>query len=344
MLTPLLSDEQLTRLMMLLKGANRCVVCGHTSPDGDALGACLAWTDYLHKLDKTVTLVMPNHCPDYLKWLPGYFQVVHYSDKPTEVEKAFAEADLVCCIDFGEASRVNAMQAALENSPAKRLVIDHHTTPDPAFATAMLISKPEASSSSELVFRLLLQLGSWRSLTRATAACLYCGIMTDTGNLAWSADDPELYQIISMLLRKHINKARIYRNVYYSFSENRLRFTGYLMNEKLKTYHKCKAALFTITREEMERFHFIRGDAEGVVNMPLQIRGMRLSISLREDTENEVVRVSLRSVDDFPCDRMAAEFFNGGGHLNAAGGELPFPLEEAVLTAEKAIDAYKDLL
>ena len=71
---------------------------------------------------------------------------------------------------------------------------------------------------------------------------------------------------------------------------------------------------------------------------------MRLSISLREDTERDVVRVSLRSVDDFPCNRMAEEFFHGGGHLNASGGELPFPLSEAMLTAERAIKAYADLL
>ena len=150
--------------------------------------------------------------------------------------------------------------------------------------------------------------------------------------------------IIPRLLAKGIDKDRIYRHVYYNDSEHRLRFVGYVMNEKLQFYCGHRASLFTITREEMKRFNYLRGDAEGLVNMPLQVKGMKLSVSLREDTEKDVVRVSLRSVDDFPCNEMAARFFNGGGHLNASGGELPFPLSEAVKTVEAAIAAYEDRL
>lgn len=344
MIKNLLDDKQLTQLMMLLKGATRCVVCGHVSPDGDAMGSCLSWAEYLRKINIDTTVVMPTHCPDFLKWLPGANQVVYHHDKPAEVQALLDNADLVCCIDFAAASRVQGMQSMLESCKAKRLVIDHHTSPDESFATGMLISNPDASSASEMVFRLSLQLGGWRMMSRSGAACIYCGIMTDTGNFAWSANNPELFQIISMLMMKHIDRDHIYRNVYYSYSEDRLRFTSYILSNNLRTYENGRAALFTINREEMERFHYIRGDAEGLVNQPLQIRGMRLSISLREDTEREAIRVSLRSVDDFPCNKMAADFFNGGGHLNASGGELPFPMEEAVKTAERAIEAYRDLL
>lgn len=344
MITNLLSDKELTQLMMLLKGAQRCVVCGHVSPDGDAMGSCLAWAEYLRKLDKDVSVIMPTPCPDFLKWLPGANAVHYYSLKTVECQQLLKQADLVCCIDFGEAKRVQDMQATLEECKAPRLVIDHHESPSAEFATGMLVSKPSASSASEMVFRLILQLGGWRTMSRSGAACLYCGIMTDTGNFAWSSDDPELYQIVAMLMHKRIDKGRIYRNVYYSYSEDRLRFTAHVLANNLRTYPERHAALFTINREEMERFHYIRGDAEGLVNQPLQIRGMRLAISLREDTERDVIRVSLRSVDDFPCNKMAADFFNGGGHLNASGGELPFPMEEAIATAERAIEAYKDLL
>lgn len=344
MITNLLNDSQLAQLMSLLKGANRCVVCGHVGPDGDAMGACLAWADYLRRLDKEVNIVMPNHCPDFLKWLPGSNTIIYYSDRSAAVQKIFDAADLVCCLDFAEASRVQDMQSILESCTAKRLVIDHHTNPDQSLATGQLISHPKASSASEIVFRLILQLGGWRQMSRSIAACIYCGIMTDTGNLAWSSDDPELYQIIAMLMHKRIDKNRIYRNVYYSYTPHRMRFIGHILSNNLRTYHNDRASLFTINRQEMDRFEYIRGDAEGLVNMPLQIRGMRLAISLREDTEREIIRVSLRSVDDFPCHLMAQEFFNGGGHPNAAGGELPFPMEEAILTAESAIDKYSHLL
>ena len=169
-------------------------------------------------------------------------------------------------------------------------------------------------------------------------------MMTDTGGFTYGSNDPEIYTIISLLLQKGIDKDRIYRNVFNNYSPSRMRFLGYILYEKLTFHADNKASIFAITREELKRFNFIRGDAEGVVNFPLQVKGMKLSISLREDTERDVVRVSLRSVDDFPCNRMAEEFFNGGGHLNASGGELPFPMEEAIKTAERAIEAYKDML
>ena len=147
-----------------------------------------------------------------------------------------------------------------------------------------------------------------------------------------------------MLPNKGIDKDSIYRNVFDVYTTERLRLRGYVLYEKLQFLAGGKAAYFTLTREEMQRFRFIRGDAEGLVNMPLQVKGLRLRLSLREDTERDVVRVSLRSVDDFPCNRMAEEFFNGGGHLNASGGELPFPLSEAVRTVERAVEAYESLM
>ena len=147
------------------------------------------------------------------------------------------------------------------------------------------------------------------------------------------------------MLTKHINKDRIYRNVYHNFSESRLRLTGYVLHEKLVVDAKNHASYFTLTRDDMRRFHFIKGDAEGLVNMPLQIKGHKLSISLREDTErNNLVWVSMRSVDQFPCNQVAARFFNGGGHLNAAGGRLYCSMDEAVQVAKSAIAAFADEL
>ena len=200
------------------------------------------------------------------------------------------------------------------------------------------------SSTCEIVFRLLYQLGGYETMTANGAAALYCGMMTDTGGFTYASSNPEIYLIISLLLQKGIDKDKIYRNVYNNYSPSRLKLQGYILYEKLTFFADNHASLFTLTREELKRFRFIRGDAEGLVNIPLQVRGMRLSVSLREDTERDLIRVSLRSVDDFPCNKMAEEFFNGGGHLNASGGTLPFPMEEAVKTAERAIEAYKDLL
>ena len=170
-------------------------------------------------------------------------------------------------------------------------------------------------------------------------------MMTDTGGFTFASTRPEIYFIISQLLTKRIDKDRIYRNVYHNYSENRLRLMGFVMYEKLVYLPDYHASFYTISKDEQKRFNFIKGDAEGLVNIPQQIKGLKLSVSLREDTEKDnVIWVSLRSVDDFPCNEMAAQFYNGGGHLNASGGRLECTLDEAVDITHKAIEAFAEKL
>lgn len=340
---PLLNNTELFSLMRTLQNARKVVVIGHRGPDGDALGSSLGWAEYLKGLGKSVIVVMPNPFPDFLRWIPNSEKVVFYDHKRDYARHLIEGADLICMLDFNSLHRLQDMGDDVANSKADKLMIDHHLDPDRSCAQ-MLISHPEMSSTSELIFRLVYQLGGYENMTKQGASALYCGMMTDTGGFTYNSNDPEIYSIISKLLEKGIDKDKIYRNVFNTYSASRLRLQGYILYEKLKFYADTKASIFTLTRDEMQKFHFIRGDAEGLVNMPLQVKGMRLSISLREDTEKDVVRVSLRSVDDFPCNKMAEDFFHGGGHLNASGGELPFPLDDAVKTTERAIDAYKDLL
>ena len=340
---PLLNNTELFSLMRTLQNARKVVVIGHRGPDGDALGSSLGWAEYLKGLGKSVIVVMPNPFPDFLRWIPNSEKVVFYDHKRDYARHLIEGTDLICMLDFNSLHRLQDMGDDVANSKADKLMIDHHLDPDRSCAQ-MLISHPEMSSTSELIFRLVYQLGGYENMTKQGASALYCGMMTDTGGFTYNSNDPEIYSIISKLLEKGIDKDKIYRNVFNTYSASRLRLQGYILYEKLKFYADTKASIFTLTRDEMQKFHFIRGDAEGLVNMPLQVKGMRLSISLREDTEKDVVRVSLRSVDDFPCNKMAEDFFHGGGHLNASGGELPFPLDDAVKTTERAIDAYKDLL
>lgn len=343
MITPLLSDKELFSLAETIRQSSRIVICAHRGPDGDAVGSSLGWAEYLQQLGKQVQIVLPNPFPDFLRWLPNSHLIQFYARHEAEANKTINDADLIFCLDFNALSRLQDMQGAVGRSKADKVIIDHHLDPD-SNNIKQVISYPEMCSTSEIVFRLIHQLGGYERMTRQEATCIYTGMMTDTGGFTYNSNAPEIYEIISLLLGKGIDKDKIYRNVFNVYSVDRIRLMGYILNEKLEFYAQNKASMFTLTRSEMKRFHFIRGDAEGLVNMPLQVKGMRLSISLREDTERDVVRVSLRSVDDFPCNKMAEEFFNGGGHLNASGGELPFPLSEAVRTAERAIKAYEHLL
>ena len=339
----LLNEQELQALRTHIAQSRRILICAHRGPDGDAVGSSLGWAEYLRQQGKQVDIVMPTPFPDFLRWMPGSQDIRFYARHEAEAEPVIAQADLIFCLDFNGLQRLQEMQAPVAAAQAKRIIIDHHLDPDRSIA-AQVVSFPTRCSTSEIVCRLIIELGGWDALPQKAAVCLYTGMMTDTGGFTYNSNDPEIYEVISMLLTKGIDKDKIYRNVFNVYSEDRMRLTGYILYRKLRFYYNRHASIFALTREEMRRFHFIRGDAEGLVNMPLQVKGMRLSISLREDTERDVVRVSLRSVDDFPCNRMAEEFFHGGGHLNASGGELPFPLSEAMLTAERAIKAYADLL
>ena len=169
--------------------------------------------------------------------------------------------------------------------------------------------------------------------------------MTDTGGFTYNSTDPTIYFIISQLLTKGIDKDKIYRNVFNNSSLSAIRFRGYLMSEKLRVVEGLHASYYCVTRQDMKRFHFIKGDLEGLVNEPLRIKGHKFSISLREDTERDnLILVSLRSVDDFPCNKVSEQFFNGGGHLNASGGKLFCSMAEAEVVAQKAIKAFEALL
>lgn len=347
-LKPLLQGPQLFQLLNILKNAKKVVVLGHCRPDGDAIGSSIAWAEYLRNLGKQVSIVMPDPEADFLKWLPNSQYILHFSEdeQRANARNAIAAADLCCCLDFNHLKRLGdeALRDMVAKSKARRIMIDHHLEPD---ATGMdfVVSRPKASSTCELVFRLIHELGGYDGMSRSGACCLYCGLMTDTGSFAYNSNDPDLYLIVSLLMRKGIDKEKIYRNIYHCFSQNRLKFWGFLLNERL-TFHKSgKAAVIAYSCSDMETYRYKRGDAEGFVNEPLKVRGCRLSISLREDTlVPDKIHVSLRSVDDVPCNLISQRFFNGGGHLNASGGELHCSLPEAVKVAEEAIEAFKDVL
>lgn len=339
----ILTSDQVAQLSHLISDAKNIIITCHKSPDGDAIGSTLGWAEYLRSIGKEPTIIVPDQYPDFLSWIPNTEKIVRYDKHPEKCDMLFKIADLVFCLDYNTTSRVDEMEKALVSSTAPKVLIDHHLDPDvPAVLT---ISHPDLSSTCELVFRIVWQLDGFNRLSKQFAIPIYCGMMTDTGGFLYNSTRSEIYFIIGELLTKHIDKDKIYRNVYHNYSESRIRLMGFVMYEKLVYLPESHAAYYSLTRQEQKRFHFIKGDAEGLVNIPQQIKGLKLSISLREDTDKpNIVWVSLRSIDDFPCNKMAEEFFNGGGHLNASGGRINGTMEEAIATVNRAIEAYDTLL
>ncbi len=338
-----MTEGECSVLRSLIEEAETVVLCCHQNADGDAMGAMLGWASVLQTLGKEPLMVVPDQYPDYLQWLPNTEKIVRYDKRRDYVDTVLKIADLVFCLDFNTPSRTDAMADALCASPAKKVLMDHHPGPD--VDTVLCISHPEMSSTCELVFRVVWQLGLFDRLEKHFAVPIYCGMMTDTGGFTYNSNNPELFFIISQLLTKRINKDKIYRNVYHNYSEHRLRMVGHVLCNKLVVDGERHAAYYTLTHQDLKQFHFVKGDAEGLVNMPLQIKGLKLSISLREDSERDnVVWVSLRSVDNFPCNQVAEQFFNGGGHLNASGGRINGTIDDAVDAVKRALAAFEDML
>jgi len=344
MLEHILTNEEKERLHHLLAGADRVVVTCHVNPDGDAIGSTTALLQLLSRMGKEAVGLVPNPFPDNLKWMPRADELTVCAKAPEQALQWMESADLLFCLDYNGTSRVGeTMSAMLKACKAPKIMIDHHLDPEPF--CDLTISRPHMCSTCEVLLHVANEMGWTEEMTANEAASLYAGMMTDTGAFTYASSRPEIYECISLLLQKGIDKDKIYRDVYWTCSEGKLRLMGYMLYVKTEIMKKQHAALLTLTNQEYRRFPVKNGDTEGLVNMPLQIDGIKLSVFLREDTEVKgKIRVSTRSVDDFPCNEMAAEFFNGGGHKNAAGGSLTCGMEEAVEIVRRAIKKYEPLL
>ena len=342
MLTKVIAQAEVDHVEKWFERAEKIVIVSHVSPDGDAIGSSLGLYHFLTSQEKTVNVIVPNAFPEFLHWMPGAKEVIVYDKYKEYADKLINEADVLCCLDFNVLSRIDEMEEVVKNTPARKMMVDHHLYPGDF--CRITISHPEISSTSELVFRLICQLGNFSDITKEGAECIYTGMMTDTGGFTYNSNDREIYYIISELLSKGIDKDEIYRKVFNTHSEGRLRLMGYVLYDKMQVFTEFNSALIWLDASEQKRFQYKKGDTEGFVNIPLSIKDVRFSVFLREDTEKKMIKVSLRSVGTFPCNKVASEFFNGGGHLNASGGEFYGTMEEAINLFKQALVKYQDLL
>lgn len=341
MLNNIIDSNKVAQFQEFLNTYSTFAIVGHIGPDGDAVGSSLGLAHLLDQLGKKVTIITPNAFPEFLQWLPGSEKIIFFDENLETATKLLTEAEVVCMLDFNTQSRVgDLMEPVLRNVSGKKVMIDHHLHPEACCDITM--SYPKTPATSVLVFHLIEALGYYPNMTKEQAECLYTGMMTDTGSFTYNSNDKDLYQIISLLLDKGIDKDAIYRKVNNTYSENRLRLMGYVLTN-MKVYPQ-NAALLTLTDAEQEKYNFVKGDSEGFVNIPLSIKNVIFSCFLKEDKELNMIKISLRSVGAFPCNEVAKEFFNGGGHLNASGGEFFGTMEDAIARFEQALIKYEPLL
>ena len=341
-----ISPQEAVQLKKLFDDCRNVVILSHYSPDGDAIGSSLALWEYLVRKGKNATVIVPNYFPDFLKWMNGADRIILFERKKSLSYNLLRTADLVCVLDLNEPSRMGDElgQVVAGLRCCRKLLVDHHIDPDTRGFSAV-VSRPECSSTCELLYRLFVAIGAADLLPLHAAEDIYAGMYTDTGGFSFNSNDPDIFLIIAELLRRNIDKDRIVRNLNNYFTADRFRLMGYVLYEKLQVFPDLHASVFSLTRDELSRFNYLKGDMEGIVNMPLAIRGHRLSISLREDTERPVIWVSIRSYDDVSAQDMATRFFGGGGHFNAAGGRLEnMTMDQALERAKEAIEAFRDQL
>lgn len=336
----LIGQETIDRLSALIEKSRRIVITCHLSPDGDAMGSSLGLCRILRNLGKEVRVITPDTPPRYLMFLPGADQVMPFSRFETYANRAMADADLIFCLDYNDPKRVDLVAPGLLASKARKVMIDHHLGPD-SFPD-LTISHPEVSSTSALVFMVADRLGFDDKIDTEAAVAIYTGMMTDTGNFSYNSNDPRLYEIIARLIEKGIDKDEIYKAVYFTNSVNRLRLNGFAMHERFKVFPQHRAALITLTRNELNSFQYQKGDTEDLVNRPLTCPDITYSVFLRE--ESDYIKVSTRSKGEFPVNLLCSRYFNGGGHLNAAGGEFYGTLQEAIDTLAEAMPLFDQYL
>lgn len=335
-----LDSSKINGLRQLIDENHDVVITCHLTPDGDAIGSTLALYHLLRKMGKNVHVVTPDLPPKNLLGLPGARDIMPYTRFESQVVALFANAGLICCLDFNASKRVDRLSSVLLESKAHKVLIDHHLFPED-FAE-IVISHPEMSSTCLLLYHVFSALGWGDRITKSVAECLYTGMMTDTGNFTYNSNDSEIYLVIADLINRGINKDRIYSMVCNSNTVSRLRLNGYAINEKLRIFPEHRAALISLTQAELKRYHYERGDTESLVNVPLSVPELVYSIFLRE--ESAYVKVSCRSRGDFPVNKLCEEHFNGGGHKNASGGEFYGTMDEAIAKVESVLPQYDKYL
>lgn len=339
MITPLHEDKKIQQLLDLTDEAEKIAVVVHESPDGDAIGSATAFKAVYERMGKDVAVVIPDMMLGNLRKLPGAKDAVDATKYPDFAAQLLNDAQLIVCLDFNELSRTGKLADIIANAKAPKVMIDHHLHPQD-FA-AVTISRPEMSSTCYLLFKVLCSMGLFDYIDKAAAECILTGMMTDTGNFSYNAADPEIYIVVSELLRKGADKEKIYRAQFETHSLNSIRLNSYALLKKMEVWPDMGAALICLSREELNRFHYAKGDTEGLVNRPLAIPEVVYSAFLRE--EDGYVKVSMRSLGKFPVNEICREHFSGGGHLNAAGGEFKGTLGECADLFRSLLPTNKEL-
>ena len=333
-------DEFFQALDAVIQSPKRITVLSHVNPDGDAIGSSLAFSQFLRKFGHEVEVMVSNDFPEFLAWMPGACHIRIYDKESEKCNQILEESEVLAIMDFNHISRAGLIQDKLKSLDVSKILIDHHRDTDfDGFYCAL--SDTQVSSTSELVAETILHYGE-QYLDEAIATNILVGIVTDTGSFAHSIFHPETFAICAKMIEKSVSYNQIHQLVYDTFSENRLRLLGYSISNKMEVLDDYLTAIIALTKEELANFNYQVGDTEGVVNFPLSMKKIRMSVLVTE--RQGVIRFSFRSKGSFSVHEVAQKHFNGGGHTNAAGGTLTCSMEAALDKLHQILPEYQKML
>ncbi|MBS1523774.1 MAG: DHH family phosphoesterase [Bacteroidetes bacterium] len=331
----------LAALKNLLSQPRRIVITTHHKPDGDAMGSSLGLYNYLIQQGHHTQVITPTDYPDFLAWMPGNENVIIFTEHLDESAALVAEAEIIFCLDFNTLSRINELGELVRASSAVKIMIDHHLEPEDFDDYRHW--DINACASAQLVYDFIVnQLQNKALVNKDVATCLYTGIMTDSASFRLPNTTPAVHRIAADLIEAGAVNWHIHELVYSNSSEDRLRFLGHCLKNKLEVIYEYNTAFISVNKQELEEYDVITGDTEGIVNYALSITGIRLAAFIVERPDK--VKLSLRSRGEFPANEICKKYFNGGGHRNAAGGTSTDSLEEVINQFKQILPEYKKLL
>jgi bifunctional oligoribonuclease and PAP phosphatase NrnA len=312
---------------------NILIIC-HINPDGDSVGAQLALYHYFKSKGKNVSLLAPNNLQEFLKWMDGAELINIFIKDRKKGRMLIERADLIIMLDFNQADRLGEAENLVIASSAKKVIIDHHLNPEDF--TDMVISDPSKCSTSELIHEVICEINGERFMNRSYAEALYVGIITDTGNFEHGSYSSRTFRIVADLLDTGILKEKIINLIYNNFSSDRIRLQGFALNQRMVVLPEFRSAYIYLSKEDLKTYNYVKGDTEGFVNMPLSIKGINFSALFIE--KDNFIKLSFRSKGKFPSNEFASQYFSGGGHLNASGGEYTDTLENTIAYFLKVLE------
>ncbi len=329
-------------LIDTLNKYRKIVIVSHVNPDGDALGSSLALHLFTKKMGLDSQVIVPNDYPNFLSWLPSIDDIIIYDKNKDIAKQKLTDAELICYLDFNTESRTGVMHNDLLHfAKTPKLLIDHHIGADTSKFEAFF-SETEISSTSEMVAELIKYQGFDSYLDDEIANCILAGMITDTGSFTHSIYKNTFSLCGEILSATNVDYMKIHQNIYDNSTENRLRLLGFLINDRMTILNDYNTAYIYASKSDLESFDYQVGDTEGVVNYPLSISNVKMSVLLTE--RQGCIRLSFRSKGNFSVNDLARDHFDGGGHFNAAGGTLHCSLDEAIEKLLSVLPEYKELL